>query len=157
MVQAGFNINGSYKAAWQGLNYQKGVLMFQEDGHTANYDCETTKENLEFLQSLYDEYQVGAVNFGDDRELSFGNNQTAMIYDWGSYVGTLATNYPDVNYGVFPTPAFSEETPFAYDRYNGESTPASTSTRAMNRRPSPRISSVSSWPTTTTCASPPTC
>lgn len=71
MVQAGFNINGSYKAAWQGLNYQKGVLMFQEDGHTANYDCETTKENLEFLQSLYDEYQVGAVNFGDDRELSF--------------------------------------------------------------------------------------
>lgn len=123
MVQAGFNINGSYKAAWQGLNYQKGVLMFQEDGHTANYDCETTKENLEFLQSLYDKYQVGAVNFGDDRELSFGNNQTAMIYDWGSYVGTLATNYPDVNYGVFPTPAFSEETPFAYDRYNGESTP----------------------------------
>ena len=46
-----------------------------------------------------------------------------MIYDWDSYVGTLATNYPDVNYGVFPTPAFSEETPFAYDRYNGESTP----------------------------------
>ena len=43
MVQAGFNINGSYKAAWQGLNYQKGVLMFQEDGHTANYDCETTQ------------------------------------------------------------------------------------------------------------------
>ena len=123
MVQAGFNINGSYKAAWQGLNYQKGVLMFQEDGHTANYDCETTKENLEFLQSLYDEYHVGAVNFGDDREMSFGNNQSAMIYDWGWYGGTLATKYPDVNYGVFPTPAFSEETPFAYDRYNGESTP----------------------------------
>ena len=123
MVQSGFNLNSEYTAIWQGLNYQRGALMFQEDGHTANYDCETTKENLEFLQSLYDEYQVGAVNFGDDRELSFGNNQTAMIYDWGSYVGTLATNYPDVNYGVFPTPAFSEGTPFAYDRYNGESTP----------------------------------
>lgn len=123
MVQAGFNINGSYSAIWQGLNYQKGTLMFQDDGTTANYDCETTKENLEFLQSLYDEYGIGSVKFGDDRDLSFGNGQSAMIYEWGSYVGTLATNYPDIDYGVFPTPTFDDDVPFAYDRYNGESTP----------------------------------
>lgn len=123
MVQSGFNLNSEYTAIWQGLNYQKGVLMFKEDGTTANYDNDTTKENLEFLQSLYDEYQVASVKFGDDNELSFGNGQSAMTYSWGSYVGTLATNYPDINYGVFATPSFTEETPFAYDRYNGESTP----------------------------------
>ena len=123
MVQSGFNLNSEYTAIWQGLNYQRGALMFQEDGHTANYDCETTKENLEFLKTLYDDYKVASVKFGDDNELSFGNGQTAMTYSWGSYVGTLANNYPDINYGVFSTPSFSEETPFAYDRYNGESTP----------------------------------
>ena len=46
-----------------------------------------------------------------------------MIYAWGHMEGTLKEKYPDIDYGVFATPTFSEDTPFAYDRYNGESTP----------------------------------
>lgn len=124
LVQAGFNFNGTtYSAIYQGLNYQKGALLFKEDATTANYNNETTIENMQFLKDLYDVDGVGSKDFGTDDTQSFGNEQTAMVYKWGWFVNELATKYPDVEYGVFATPTFSEETPFAYDRYNGESTP----------------------------------
>lgn len=124
MTQAGFNFNGdAYSAIYQGLNYQKGELLFSEDGTKANYDNATTKENMEFLQDLYNKYKVGSIDFGNDYTQSFGNGQTAMIYAWGHMEGTLKEKYPDIEYGIFPTPTFSTDTPFAYDRYNGESTP----------------------------------
>ena len=44
-----------------------------------------------------------------------------MVYKWGHYNNTLLDKYPDINYGVFEVPTFTEQ-PFAYDRYNGEST-----------------------------------
>lgn len=53
----------------------------------------------------------------------FRNGQTAMIYAWGHMEGTMKEKYPDIDYGVFATPTFTKGTPFAYDRYNGESTP----------------------------------
>lgn len=124
IVQAGFNFNGdAYSAIYQGLNYQKGELLFSEDGTKANYDNDTTAENLQFLKDLYDKYKVGSVDFGNDYTQSFGNGQTAMIYAWGHMEGTLKEKYPDIDYGVFATPTFTEDVPFAYDRYNGESTP----------------------------------
>ena len=124
MTQAGFNFNGdAYSAIYQGLNYQKGELLFSEDGKKANYNNDVTKENMQFLKDLYDKYKVGSVDFGNDYTQSFGNGQSAMIYAWGHMEGTLKEKYPDIDYGVFATPTFSEDTPFAYDRYNGESTP----------------------------------
>ena len=124
MTQAGFNFNGdAYSAIYQGLNYQKGELLFSADGKKANYDNATTKENMQFLQDLYNKYKVGSVDFGNDYTQSFGNGQTAMIYAWGHMGGTLKEKYPDIDYGVFATPTFTKDTPFAYDRYNGESTP----------------------------------
>lgn len=124
MTQAGFNFNGdAYSAIYQGLNYQKGELLFSEDGKKANYNNDVTKENMQFLKDLYDKYKVGSVDFGNDYTQSFGNGQSAMIYAWGHMEGTLKEKYPDIDYGVFATPTFSEGTPFAYDRYNGESTP----------------------------------
>lgn len=124
MTQAGFNFNGAaYSAIYQGLNYQKGELLFSADGKKANYDNKVTKENMQFLKDLYDKYKVGSVDFGNDYTQSFGNGQSAMIYAWGHMGGTLKEKYPDIDYGVFPTPTFSKSTPFAYDRYNGESTP----------------------------------
>ncbi|MBT1172173.1 extracellular solute-binding protein [Bifidobacterium sp. MA2] len=125
MVQAGFNMNGDgrYDGLWQGLNYQRGTLMFDKSGTKANYDSKATRENLRFLLDLYEKDKVGSVKFGDNSEQSFGNGQTAMIYAWGALQGTLETKYPDIDYGVFPTPTFTKAVPFAYDRYNGESTP----------------------------------
>lgn len=45
-----------------------------------------------------------------------------MLYRWGYFEGDLKTKYKNVDYGMFATPTWSEDTPFAYDRYNGEST-----------------------------------
>lgn len=128
MVQSGFNLNGDeasagYPALWQGLNYQKGELMFDSTGAKPNYENAITKENMQFVQDLYDKYKVASTAFGVDQGQSFGNGQTAMVYEWGGFAGTLKQKYPDIDYSVFPTPTFSEKTPFAYDRYNGESTP----------------------------------
>lgn len=124
ITQAGFNWNGeTYSAIYQGLNYQKGELLFKDDGKVANYDNDTTKENLQFLLDLYEKDQVGSKDFGADSSQSFGNGQSAMVYKWGFYLNELNTNYPDIEFGVFATPTPDESVPMAYDRYNGESTP----------------------------------
>lgn len=124
MTQAGFNFNGdAYSAIYQGLNYQKGELLFDKDGTKANYDNDVTAENMQFLKDLYDKYKIGSKDFGNDYQQSFGNGQSAMIYAWGALEATLKDKYPDVDYGIFATPTFTKDTPFAYDRYNGESTP----------------------------------
>ena len=70
MTQAGFNFNGgAYSAIYQGLNYQKGELLFSEDGKKANYNNDVTKENMQFLKDLYDKYKVGSVDFGNDYKI----------------------------------------------------------------------------------------
>lgn len=125
MIQSGFDFNGGggYDAIFQGLNYQKGELLFKEDGQTVNFDNDVTKENTQFLIDLYDVDKVGSKDFSEDSTMSFGNGQSAMVYKWGWMLGELTNKYPDIDFGVFATPTPTEEEPFAYDRYNGESTP----------------------------------
>lgn len=124
ITQAGFNWNGeTYSALYQGLNYQKAELLFKDGGETANYDNDVTKENLQFLIDLYEKDGVGSKKFGAESSQSFGNGQSAMVYKWGWFLNELNTNYPDIEYGVFATPTPTEEVSFAYDRFNGESTP----------------------------------
>lgn len=124
MTQAGFNFNGgAYNGLWQGLNYQKGQLLFKGNGKQPDYENDVTAENMRFLKDLYDKDKVGSVDFGNDYTQSFGNGQSAMVYAWGWLEGTMKEKYPDIDYGVFATPTPSTDIPFAYDRYNGESTP----------------------------------
>lgn len=124
ITQAGFNFNGDcYSAIFEGLNYQKGELLFKNGGKTANFNNAITRQNMQFLKDMYDKYHVGSADFGNSYSDSFGRGQTAMVYAWGWLAGTMADKYPNIKYGVFPTPTFSTKTPFAYDRYNGESTP----------------------------------
>ena len=135
LVQAGFNYNGeTYNALYQGMNYQKGELLFTEDGQTANYDNPVTLENAQFFVDLYEKDQVGSKDFGDDSTMSFGNGQTAMVYKWGWMVGELENKYPEIDYGVFATPTPTEEVPFAYDRFNGESTPGINKNQSEEQR-----------------------
>ncbi|WP_270330808.1 extracellular solute-binding protein [Lapidilactobacillus dextrinicus] len=124
MTQAGFNINQeTYSAMIFGLNYQKGQLLFSKNGKKLEFDNKVTVENTNFLQEMYTKDKIGSADFGTDSTKSFGNGQSAMVYKWGWFQGELNTNYSKLDYGVFPTPSFTEKTPFAYDRYNGESTP----------------------------------
>ncbi|WP_414840662.1 extracellular solute-binding protein [Enterococcus saccharolyticus] len=135
IVQAGFNYNGeTYNALYQGMNYQKGELLFSKDGKTANYNNPVTIENTQFFVDLYEKDHVGSKDFGDDSTMSFGNGQTAMVYKWGWMVGELATKYPEIEYGVFATPTPTEDVPFAYDRFNGESTPGINKNQTEEQR-----------------------
>lgn len=136
IVQAGFNYNGAggYNAMILGLNYQKGELLFKDDKTTVNFDNEATRENTKFLIDLYEKDKVGSKDFGDDATMSFGNGQSAMVYRWGWMAGELDNKYPDIDYGIFPTPTPSEEIPFAYDRYNGESSPGVNKNQTSERQ-----------------------
>lgn len=135
ITQAGFNYNGeTYSALYQGLNYQKGELLFTDDGKVANYNNPTTVENTQFMVDLYEVDKVGSKDFGDDSTMSFGNGQSAIVYKWGWMVGELANKYPDINYGVFATPTPTKDVPFAYDRFNGESTPGINKNQSEDQR-----------------------
>jgi multiple sugar transport system substrate-binding protein len=123
ITQAGFNFNGNYQAIIEGLNYQKGQLFFKADKKTVDFDNPVTVENSKFLRDLYLVEKVGSKDFGTDQNQSFGQEKTAMVYDWGWFKNFLPDNYPDLSWGVFNTPSpYAGKKPFAYDRYNGEST-----------------------------------
>lgn len=124
ILQCGFNLNGDggYSALFEGMNYQQNELLFSSDGKTPNFDNEVTKSNLQWMKDLYDKDKVCSPDFGTDADKSFGNGQSAMIYRWGYFEGDLKTKYQNIEYGIFPTPTPTEDEPFAYDRYNGEST-----------------------------------
>ena len=79
------------------------------------------KEVMQLLVDLYEVDGVGSKDFGAEGADSFGQGQSAMTIQWGHFNNTLKTNFPDINFGVFEIPVF-EENPYAYNRYNGEST-----------------------------------
>jgi multiple sugar transport system substrate-binding protein len=121
--QAGFNFNGQYQAIIAGLNYQKASLMFKNDRKSINFETPASIENTKFLKALYDVDKVGSKDFGVDCLESFGQEKTAMVYAWGWFKNYLPDRFPDVDWGVFNVPSFyADKPPFAYDRYNGEST-----------------------------------
>ena len=125
ITQAGINFNGNseYNAMWQGMNYAQGATLFKKDGTTVNYDNSATKNALKMIKSIYEDDKSGSPDFGSDAQQSFGNGQSAMVYQWGHFAIDLGEKYPDINWGVFAPPTFGDGEPFAYERYNGESTP----------------------------------
>ncbi|MGW6909681.1 extracellular solute-binding protein [Streptomyces sp. NPDC054940] len=121
ITQAGFNFNGQYDAFQSGLAYQLGQNLFEADGTTPDVD---NAANLEVIQRFLDIYKDGS----GDKDLgkggdTFGQGQTAMTYSWGHMAGSLKTDHPDLNWGVFQTPVpEAGKTPYGLDRTNGEST-----------------------------------
>jgi multiple sugar transport system substrate-binding protein len=123
LLQAGFNYNGNYQSIIEGLNYQKGRLLFKADAKTFDFNNPVTIANTKFLRDLYAVEKIGSKDFGIDSNQSFGQGKTAMVYDWGWFKNYLPDNFPDLEWGVFNTPSpYADKKPFAYDRYNGEST-----------------------------------
>jgi len=120
---AGFNFNGSGQSFQGGMAYQLGQNLFEADGTTPAIDNAANLEVIERFMAMYDEDGSGDPNFGTNAGEAFGQGLAAMIYDWGYMANLLADNYPDLNFATFQTPVPVEgETPYAYDRYNGEAT-----------------------------------
>lgn len=120
--QAGFSFNGAGQTLQMGMAYQLGQNLFAADGSTPTVDNEA---NLEVINRFLDIYADGSgdANFGASATESFGQGQAAMTYAWGWFSATLRNDYPDLKWSAFQTPVpTAGETPYAYDRYNGEST-----------------------------------
>lgn len=90
---------------------------------TPDFDNAAMLSSIEMFRDLYQVDQVCSENFGPVAGESFGQEQSAMIYNWGHFYGTLQADYPDLDFGTFRTPMpEAGVAPYAYDRYNGEST-----------------------------------
>lgn len=120
-TQAGFNFNDSFRNFLIGLNYQWDENMFNADG-TSNFNNPKTVEITQMFYDMYEVDQVGSPNFGNSSNESFGQGLSAMVPAWGNFKNDLANNYPDIKYSVFEIPTPTTEVPYAYNRYNGEST-----------------------------------
>lgn len=121
--RSGFNINDNHHNFLMALGYQKGEFLFDEDGTSALINTEVKQEAFQEMLDLYEEDQVGHQDFGSVAGESFGQGTTSMVYEWGHFNGELLNEYPDINYGVFDLPSY-DGNPMAYDRFNGETTPA---------------------------------
>lgn len=123
IIQAGLNFNDDFHQNYLlGLNYQLGENLFKEDGKTPNVNSEVMQQIMQMLVDMYHEDGIGSENFGEKSSDSFGQGQSAMVIQWGHYYNTLKTTWTNIDFGVFEIPTFTEETPYAYNRYNGEST-----------------------------------
>lgn len=121
--QAGFNFNSTYNSIGF-LQYQNGYNLMASDAVTPALDNPGTLANMKYFMDLYNVDKVGSKDFGPKAIESFGKAQSAMIYEWGHLGGTLKNDYPSLEYGTFQTPIpDANEIPYAFDRYNGESTP----------------------------------
>jgi multiple sugar transport system substrate-binding protein len=121
VVRAGFNPNGMGSSLFLALDLQQGRRLFADDG--PNRPLLDTKASVVSMSLLRDLYRVDR---SADQRLpsaheSFGVESSAMIYSWGWTNVWLKHNYPNLDFGVFPTPSWTGGTPFAYDRNNGES------------------------------------
>lgn len=123
ITQAGFNYNGAFKEFSLGLPYQQGQNLMNEDMVTPNLDTPEMMATIEQFLNLYNVDKVGSKDFGPVAAESFGQGQTAMMYNWGHQYGTLSEQYPELDFGTFRTPVPEAGVdPYALDRYNGEST-----------------------------------
>lgn len=122
LEQAGFNFNGDFQVIMPGLHYQYGQNLFAENAKDVTLNNEAMISSAQMLVDFYDKYRVGDKDFGTDSSQSFGQAQTAMVIKWGHFYGYMSSNYPDIEYGSFEIPTVDGD-PYAFDRYNGESTP----------------------------------
>ena len=120
---SGFSFNGDngFANLVQAMNYQKGHFTFSADGTTSLYNDPVTIEHMEYLRSWYTDAKVGD-HKGSVTYEAIASGKTAMICDWTWIPGFVAADFPEIELGFFPTPAFGE-TPAAYDRNNGECSP----------------------------------
>ena len=121
MIRSGINLNGA-NVLLTAINYQSGSRMFR-DGGVANFDNQYTINSIQRLMDFYDVHEVTHRDFGIDANESFGVGQSSMVYNWGWFFGYMQSTFPDIDFGVFPLPTIDNSTPFAIDRFNGESTP----------------------------------
>lgn len=121
LVQAGYSYNGGIQGDVLGMNYQYGQNLFTSNNKvTLNNDA--MKNVIQRLKDMYEVDGVCDYNFGNNSGDNFGQGMVAMYLGWGFMTNVLSQNFPDTSFECFEIPTPSDDTPYAYHRYNGEST-----------------------------------
>lgn len=121
LTQAGFSYNGGIQGDVIGMQYQYGQNLFTKDDKvTLNNDA--MKNVIQRLKDLYTVDKVCDYNFGNNSGDNFGQGTVAMFLGWGFMTNVLKQNFPDTKFACFEIPTPTTATPYAYHRYNGEST-----------------------------------
>lgn len=120
LVQAGFSFNGGAQGDVLGMQYQYGQNLFV-DGKVS-FDNDAIKTVVQRMKDIYEVDGSGDYNFGNNSGDNFGQGMVAMYLGWGFMHNVLKNNFPDTDFGSFEIPTPTEDVPYAYHRYNGEST-----------------------------------
>lgn len=121
MTRSGFNPNGIGFSVFTAMNLQKGQepLRSAVPGGPV-LATEVSQVSLDYLLGFYNSQAVADPTMAEFHE-SFGMGESSMVYAWGWVNNWLGRNFPELEYGSFPTPTWTLEPSFAIDRNNGES------------------------------------
>ncbi len=121
LVQAGFSFNGGAQGDVLGEQYQYGQNLFTADNQVT-FNNDAVKAVIQRMKDIYEVDGSGDYSFGNNSGDNFGQGLVAMYLGWGFMNNVLKSNFPDTQFGCFEIPTVTGETPYAYHRYNGEST-----------------------------------
>lgn len=121
LIQAGFSFNGGAQGDVLGMQYQYGQNLFTEDGKVT-FNNDAIKTVVQRMKDIYEVDGSGDYNFGNNSGDNFGQGMIAMYLGWGFMHGLFQALWPETEFGSFEIPAPTEDVPYAYHRYNGEST-----------------------------------
>lgn len=121
LIQAGFSYNGGAQGDVLGMQYQYGQNLFTAD-NKVTFNNEAVRSEIQRMIDMYKIDGVCDYNFGNNSGDNFGQGTVAMYMGWGFMTNVLKNNFPDVEFGNFEIPTPTEDVPYAYNRYNGEST-----------------------------------
>lgn len=121
LVQAGFSFNGGAQGDVLGMQYQYGQNLFTAE-NKVTFNNDAIKTVVQRMKDIYEVDGSGDYNFGNNSGDNFGQGTVALYLGWGFMHNVLKNNFPETEFGSFEIPTPSEDVPFAYHRYNGEST-----------------------------------
>lgn len=121
LIQAGFSFNGGAQGDVLGMQYQYGQNLFTEDGKVT-FNNDAIKTVVQRMKDIYEVDGSGDHNFGNNSGDNFGQGMIAMYLGWGFMHGLFQALWPETEFGSFEIPTPTEDVPYAYHRYNGEST-----------------------------------
>lgn len=121
LTQAGFSYNGGIQGDVLGMQYQYGQNLFTAD-NKVTLNNEAMKNVIQRLKDMYTVDKVCDYNFGNNSGDNFGQGTVAMFLGWGFMTNVLTQDFPETNFACFEIPTPAADIPYAYHRYNGEST-----------------------------------